>query len=534
MRRFVASLAVCTAVALPCVASARAAATLDGGTIVFFSDTLALIARDGATLRLADGTRAAADAIFVDLKSNRVVLAGHAHIERGAANARADAAALELDGDRVDLLDVAGGVSRTTRSLASSDPAALDEQRFAFPEVDDRSAFIRSRHAAITPHADVRFTPAAFPTSVGGVPVPAYLYTYATAAGFGATSLPGSSFDQPYGLFGSQTSLTALHARYEDGPGAALALQQQIVSGDVAYAAASIDAPLHGTAVRGFNGYRRLGSRYTLSALATGTIYGTVMSTALTAAFGAAGGRLDYARNTSGGSSFNANLRSPDRPLFGGATWRLSTGIGFTAQRGGVLFQLPDAHNYATVWRHDVDLFVATPVVRAPLGASVASTFDVSRTWYAFPHHFDTFAATATASRPLSRKVTLFAGYRGQWSADVYPNAQAIFYPTPTTPVLTPDGTPYYGYAAFTGASMFRSQNVDLQFTPDTNTSLRFSVVHTADFPQFNGFGRPQWEVRGEARFRPFPNFGIDVGRAYDFAWGGRRWLPRWTFSITP
>ncbi len=197
---------------------------------------------------------------------------------------------------------------------------------------------------------------------------------------------------------------------------------------------------------------------------------------------------------------------------------------------------MPDAHRYATVWRHGLDLQVASPLVRAPLGTTLSTTFDATRTWYAFPHHYDQFGASASASRPLLRNVMLFAGYQGLWSSDVFPNAQAIFYPTPATPVLTPDGTPYYGYTAFSGARTFRSQNVDLQFTPNraSSTAFRLSVIHTADFPQFNGYGRPQWEARADAKFRPFPNVGIDVGRVYDFAWGGTRWQPRWSFAITP
>ena len=534
--RFGGIAAACVAswAASTCAADARASATLEGGSVVFFSDTLALVARDGATLALTDGTRAHADAAFLDLKTDRAVLAGHARVVRGAASASGDAIVIEIDGDRVDVLDGASGVARTTRALGASAPAEFDAQRFAFPDVEDRGAFIRSKRAAITPHADVRFTPAAFPSSVGGVPVPSYLYTYATGAGFASTSLAGATFDQPYGLWGSANSLTALHARWEDGPGAALALQQQIVSGDDAFASVSFDAPFHGYTVRGFNGYRRLGARYTAIADATSTIFGTVMHGGLTAAFGAAGGRLDYTRTSGGFSSFDASLRTPDRPLIGGATWRLRGDVGFDGQRGGLLSVLPDHRNYQTIWRHGVDLFVATPVVRIPFGVSLATTLDTSRTWYAFPHHVDALGGTATASKTFSRKLAVFAGYQGSWSADVYPNAQALFYPTPTAPILTPDGTPYYGYAAFTGARTFRSQNVDVQVTPDANTAYRLSVVHTADFPQFNGYGRPQWEVRSDVRFRPFPNIGIDIGRAYDFAWGGTRWQPRWNFAITP
>ena len=517
----------------PLAASARTQAALDGGTLVFFADTLAIVARDGATLTLADGTRARADAAYVDLKKDVVVLAGHAHVERGAASANADAAALDLDTDRIDLLDAASGVSRTTRALGPSAAAEFDAQRFAFPDVDDRGAFIRSKHAKIVPHADVRFTPAAFPTSVGGVPVPSYLYTYATAAGFSASSLPGATFDQPYGLFGSPTSLTALHARYESGPGIALGLQQHIVSGDTAFVTASVDAPLRGYAVRSITAYEQLGSRFTISADGTSTIYGSVAHALLTAAVGAAGSALDYTRDSGGGSRFTASLHSPDRPLFAGATWRVGTSLGFDAQRGGFLTQLPDHHDYSTVWRHGLNLFVSGPKVH-PLNTPIDTTFTAARTWYSFPHHTDTLGTNATASHPLMRNVTLFAGYQGSWSADVYPNAQGLFYPTPVTPLLLPDGTPYYGYAAFTGASMLRSQNADLVFTPNGNTSFRLTVVHSSDFPQYRGFGRPQWEARTDVKFRPFPNIGLDVGRAYDFAWGGTRWVPRWSFAITP
>jgi hypothetical protein len=530
VRRALAGLAALCVIGAPLGASARATATLDGGTVFFFSDTLTLVARGGARLALADGTRASADAAYLDLKTDLVVLAGHARVTRGAASASADAVALEIDGTRVDLLDAASGVARTGRALGPASPAEFDAQRFAFPDVDDRYAFIKSRHATIVPHADVRFSPASFPTSVGGVPVPSYLHTFSTGAGFSSSSLQGATFDQPYGLWGSATSLTALHARWESGPGAALALQQQLVSGDDAYATASIDAPLRGYSFSGFNAYQRLGSHYTLSADGTASKFGALGHVGLGSGFAA----LDYTHTSFGSSSFTAALRTRDRPLFAGATYRLSGSAGFDAQRGGLLGPLPDARNYATVWRHGLDLSIAAPTVHIPLGATLTTTYDVSRTWYSFPHSYDSFSANASATRPLSRTVTLFAYYLATWSANVYPNAQALFYPTLNPPLLLPDGTPYYGYAAFSGASTFRTESGVLQFTPNGNTSYRLTVTHTADFPQFQGFGRPQWEARADLKFRPFPNIGIDVGRAYDFAWGGTRWQPRWSFAITP
>ncbi len=539
MRRALALAAATAAVAAPCAASARATVALDGGSLTFFADTLALVARDGATLALADGTRGRADAAYVDLRNDRAVLAGHAHVVHGRAARDADAIVIDLDDPRVDLLDAASGVTETTRALGAPKPASFDAARFAFPDVDDRNAFIRSKRARITPHADVRFTPAAFPTSVGGVPVPSYLYTYATAIGFSSNSLPGASFDQPYGLWGSPTSLTALHARWEEGIGPALGLQQQLVSGDDAYANASIDQPLHGYSVRGFNAYRRMGARYTVELDGTDTIYGALAHMGLTAAFGAAGARFDYSRTSSGGSSMTATLRSPDKPLFGGVTYRLSTSIGFDAQRGGLLTALPDYRAYATVWRHGVDVSLASPTIRVPFGATLTATVDGNRTWYDFPHRNDSLSGSAQLSKTLIRhagqpRLALFAGYIGAWNQDVYPTAQALFYPTALEPIILPDGTPYDGYAAFSGAQTFRAVDAQLQYTPNVDTTLRMTVTHTSDFPQYDGFGRPVWAVVADARFRPFRNIGIDIGREYDFAWGGTRWLPRWNFAVTP
>lgn len=523
--------------ALPQAAQARATVLLQGGSVSFFADTLAVIARNGASLRLVDGTHAVADAVYVDLKSDRAVLAGHARVEHGAAAAEADAIAIDLDSSRVDLLDVGTGVSRTTRTLANPVPAEIDAQRFAFPDVDDRYAYIRSRHAAITPRANVRFSPAAFPTSVGGVPVPSYLYTFATAAGFGVSTLPGATFDQPYGLVGTPTSLTAVHARWENND-PAFALQEQLASGDTAYATGAIDTPLRGTSTSGFNAYQRLGTRYTFLVDGNSAFGSREGDATLGAAFGPAGGRLTYHLQSGGYSSFDASLRSPDEVLVGGITLRLTADIGYDAQRGGELYPytvLPDGRSYATVWRHGLDAFLATPIVRAPLGTTVGFTLDADRTWYAFPRHGDTVTAAANASKKLSKSLAVFAGYQNAWTSQIYPDRQSLFFPIPSAPLLTPDGTPYFGWYAYNGTAVTRYMNLDLQYAPPTSsTSLRVSARHADDFFQFDGLGRPLWELRFDAQFRPFPNVGIALGRSYDFGWGGMRWVPGWSFAITP
>jgi hypothetical protein len=532
-----AAVAAAACAALPLAAQARATATLDSTDIRFFADTLSLVARTPATLRLIDGTRASGDAAFVDLKNDRAIVTGHARVSHGSTTLDADAVAIDLDSNRIDLLDVTTGVRRTTRLLGTGAHAEIDAQRFAFPDVDDRYAYIRSHHAAITPRADVRFAPASFPTSVGAFPVPSYLYSFATAAGFGESTLPGATFDQPYGIVGTPTSLTSIHGRYETS-GPAVALQEQLASGDRAYATGGIDVPFRDPTSMGVNAYTRLGSRYTFLVDANSVLDYREADATLGAAFGRAGGRLTYHLQSGGYSTFDASLRSPDTELGGGFTGRLTADMGYDAFHGGDVFPysyVPDSRAYATVWRHGLDAFLSSPVAHLPLGTTVSFTFDAARTWYAFPRHTNTITAAVSASKKLTRAFLLSAGYQNAFTSQIFPNRQSVFFPVPTLPLLAPDGTPYYGWDAYDGATVARYVNLDLQYAPpSSSTSIRVSLRHADDFFQFDGIGRPPWELHADAQFRPFPNIGIALGRSYDFGWGGTRFVPGWNFAITP
>ena len=540
MRRRIAAAAALLLAAVPAAACARVAAYVDAGAIFFYSDTLGVAARDGATVRFDDGTRVHADAAFLNLRTDQAVFAGHARIVHGATTLSADAIAVGLDDTRVDLLDLTNGATRTTRALGTPAAEAIDATLFAFPDVADRGAFIRGRRAQVTLRASVRISPATFPGTVGAVPVPSYLYTFATAAGFGATSLPGATFDQPYALYSTPHALTALHAQFLQGVGLALGIQQQLVDGDNAYVAASLDVPFHGEGQRGIDAYKRINARTTLNLDGQAGLYGDSESLKLTNAIGVITkpsiGTLTYSRYQGGYSVFDAGIRSPEEPLFGGVTASVRPDFGFDARHGGYLTALPldEQPRYATVWYHGVDLSVNTPTVHAPLGVVIASSFDAVRTWYSYPHTGYTLSGDIAPSRRFSRVFTVFGDYNAQYGHDNYYANQGIFYPTLSTALITPDGTPYYGYAAFSGATTYRQAMIRLQYTPDSQSTYRFSLFHTNDFPQYNGYGRPIWQAEADAQIRPFPNIGLSFGRAYDFGWGGVHVVPQWTLGVTP
>jgi hypothetical protein len=505
----------------PLPALAKPVAQIDGGTVLFYNDSLGIVVRNGVTLHLADGRVASGDAAFVDLRGDRAVIAGNAQITRGTTTIHADALAFDLPARKIDVLRSDTGIMRTDGTLRELQAAPDDGDAFAFPDLVDRRAYIRARHADIVSRTSVRFRPAAFPTSTGAPPVPMYLYTFAAGNGFAATALSSAAFDQPYGLVSTPNSLTAMHLRYINGLGASLGIEQNIIDNNDGFLAGALDVPSHAGLAEGLNGYRRLGEDGTVSLGAT-TVEGFHQATlGFTQAIGTLVGRLNYGITNLGASSAIVSLRTRDRVLFYGITWHTSVNFGFLSQDGGVYPLAPNPAKQQTVWQHGIDVFLASPLVHGPLRTTLSVTVDGSHTDYSYPHHFNALETNFIGSRRLSRTLTLFFGYDTRWSADIFPNAQTIFFP----PVPA-----QFGYAGYVTS---RLANIDVQYVQGPYTSVRLSYRKADDFPQVNFFaGRPPNEVRADVRIRFAANIGFSFGRSYDFGWNGSRWVPGWNFSV--
>jgi hypothetical protein len=520
MRRLVLAGLLTLAALWPSGADAKPAAEIAGGSILFYNDSLSIAVRNGATLELTNGMRVSGDAAYIDLRGDRGVVAGNVHLTRGTQRLDADAVAFDLTARKIDVLHAATGIARVDDAFVQT-AAPADGDVFAFADLDDKRAYIRARRAEIVSRTSVRFRPAAFPTSTGAPPVPMYLYTFATGNGFAATALNGASFDQPYGLLASPNALTALHLRYLNGLGASLGIEQNIIDNNHGYLAGAIEIPTHAAIAEGLNGYRRLGEDATATLGASSTAGYRQTSLGFTQAIGTLVSRLNYGITNTGYSSGIFSLRTRDRELFSGITWHTSANFGFIAQDGGVLPFAPSPEKQSTVWQHGLDVFVASPLVHGPLRTTLSATVDGSRTDYSYPHHFNALEANLSGSRRLSRTMTMFFGYDARYTADIFPNAQTIFY-APAAPLPGYDG---YGTN--------RLANVDLQYVQGPYTSVRLSYRHASDFPQVTFFaGRPPNEVRADIRVRPFSNVGLSFGRAYDFGWNGAHWVPGWNFSI--
>jgi hypothetical protein len=502
-------------------ADAATEARLEGGTLFFYSDSLGIAARSGARFVLAGGTIVSGAAAYVDLRNDRAVVAGGVQIARGGATLRGDAVAFDLDGRRFDLLQTASGIGRVDAAFAQVQPAPGDADRFAFPDVPDARAYIRARRAEIVARTSVRFRPAAFPTSTGAPPVPMYLYTFAAGNGYAATPFAPAAFDQPYGLSSTPNGLLQAHLRYLNGSGPSIGLSENVIDNNDGYLAGGVETPLRARIAEGLTGYRPLGASGSVSLNASSNNGLHVAQLGFTQAVGSLVSRLNYGITNGGYSSALLSLRTREQQLGGGFSGHTSINFGFQAQSGGLLLLAPNPHIDSTIWQHGIDVFLASPLVHGPFRTTLSATADGSRTDYSYPRHYNALETVVSGSRRIDRALTLFFGYDARWSADIFPNAQTLFYPPAATP---------YGYA---GYGTMRLANADLQYVVGSATSVRVSYRHANDFPQANFFaGRPPNEVRADVRLRPASNIGLSFGRSYDFGWNGSRWVPGWNLSV--
>src|SRR5271165_5842320 len=129
--------ALVLAAMLPLPALAAPAARIDAGTLLFFSDTLDLVAHNGATLHVG-GFVLSGDAAYVSLRADRALVAGNAQITRGTTTLHADAIAVDLPGRRIDLLNGDTGIARADATLEQLQPAPGDGDAFDFPDLIDK------------------------------------------------------------------------------------------------------------------------------------------------------------------------------------------------------------------------------------------------------------------------------------------------------------------------------------------------------------------------------------------------------------
>ena len=521
---------VCLALALVTQAPARAAppshVDVRAHLVSLYPGATPLIAADGRVVVHAGKWTIWADSVRYDLNKNRLVASGNVAVESPGSPLHLAAYALDLTSDSATAISLEGESPQTlvingkdAQPIVGPAPAGV----FDLSDLNGIHSAVHGPHAVITPNASVRFAPAMVLTDLGpSLPAPSYLFTFNPNPSFAQQSLPGSAFDQPYGLFGTPNALASLHFLYSAGSGFAIGLDAHLVNKSKSYVVASLLPTVSGGRLD-LIGFEQLNP---------------TMSQQLTLArqAGYAGGQYVLLHNEAasvtsltltqvqGIQAADLRLSTLTRTIPNLFAYKLSGGIGYDHQNG----LLP----YPSDSRATLEGLATTPTLHLPWAWSFSGAFDMQTTIYNYPRQTGTTLLSTYFSKRLTRTVNLLAQVQFAQVYDRYANGQTFFYP-PQTPVLA-DGSVYYGYAAYNGSSTQRAYSLTTTYSPNASFNLQIAFIHHRDFPQFNGYGNPPYSLGFDLRVRPPSGPTIELGRAYIFNWGEQRFSPAYTLSIAP
>jgi hypothetical protein len=530
VRRSLVQLLVCLALVTAAAEAARAAlpARIDvrAHGVNLYAGATPVLGADGAAVVHAGKRVIRADALRYDLQKNTLVASGHVVVTTASGELHATAYALDVASGEATALRVDGALPQAV-ALHGDDVAGVIEPppagAFDVADLAGEKPYVRGPHAVIVPNASVRIAPAHVMTDFGtALPSPSYLYSFAANPSFAQQSIPASTFDQPYGLFGTGSSLASLHFLYSPGSGPALGLDVHLVNRSKSYLVASL-LPTVG------------GGRVDLLAFDQLTPTLTQQLTVSRQA-GIAGGQYQLLHNEAnsvtsltlnqagGFQSADLRISTLSRMMKDLFSYKLSAGVGYDHQNG----MLP----LSSSGRATIDGLVTTPSLHGPLGTSASASLDVGRTVYNYPRETGSGVLTGFISKQVAPAVRLLGQVQFVQVFDRYRTDQSFFYPPQT--LTLPNGSIYYGYAAYNGSSTLRTYALTGTYSPSANFNLQLSLTHHRDFPQWNGYGNPPFSLGFDLRLRPPGGPTIELGRSYIFDWGGQRFSPAYTLSVAP
>jgi len=208
--------------------------------LTYDSDRFLLIGRGNVHMSDTDGFTATARYLAMDLKADRLVIAGHIDVKTAHGEHLLGAAlSLFLDVERAYYLPVVGGPDRWT--YLNNDFAhpllgrEMPGDAFALPDPSMHRPFLHGHRAVVAPHRLMRFGAGMLDTEVVVVPVPTYTLNLSTNPNYAQNSLAGANYDASYPFAGSTNrsgtrgTTTALHLRESAASGLFAAVESHAV-----------------------------------------------------------------------------------------------------------------------------------------------------------------------------------------------------------------------------------------------------------------------------------------------------------------
>jgi hypothetical protein len=534
---------------------------LHAARVQYYSDAAIVQAHDGVRATLPDGASVEGDTATVDLRLQRITVAGHVRLHTPAGDYEGAGFAYFFAFHRAYFVPLVPAADRWTflndQWSSPEKGREMPGDAFALPDLGAIRPYISGKSARIDFSTYAEFSPASvlvfdvLPTP----PLPDYVYNFSPNQNFGVNSLSGASFDAPYAFAGSATSLDALHFRYDQFRTVKTfwSFEHHSVFDDGGYAVFSLNPASQPDKQWNLIGYDPSGSHaaaslnmqlFTVqSGLSAPSSSSGFVDAQWTQALAESSLRLDLTQSY---GTFVAT-GPPNHPFVAGLQW---TGYDKELGNSGLTFRLQSgvAHVHDAlgvngsalpdVWSQYLGAYVATPVYTAPFGLGVDATVQLQRTWLSFPNTVDTKTLTLAASRSVTNKLfaiaTLVVGTASTndlTKTFALPNTASGLTPSPTSP----NGLPILGIATIVPSAVSRAYALTASWQPSAAFQFTASAQQTNYSPvQVPGVaGPPRYQLAGDARFRLTKTLFADLSRTYFFNWGGRAWSPQFGLQVS-
>ena len=530
--------------------------TVSASRVEYYSDLALVIARGEAAVALPDGAAVHGDVFLMDLRQQRLVVAGHVTLTTPDGTYSGAAFADFLAFKRAYFIPLDPAADRWTyleSDYAHPQPGRqMPGDAFFLTDISGHHPYVVGKRAIIDPNAYVSFEPAIVDVLdvVTTPPLPSYVDNFSSDPSFGQNSLPGATVDAPYAFYGTAHSLDALHLRYDQSlpVKAYAAYEHHSVFGDQGYAVFSLVPATQPAKQWNLLAYDPAGpdDAFALAAQLFTTQSGLA---APSSASGFVDVRLLHELRQSSleldaTQMYDTLLAQgpPDHPSIAGLDWSSfdepvwRTGIDLRLRSG--IATIHDSFGVAGSSKEDVlsehlGATAASPVLRGPFGLGFDATAGAQRTWLDLPNTIDTTTVAASAARGLAPRVystlTWSVGTLAASSPThvvVSPNVTTGLTPTP----LSPNGLPVFGVPSIYRRTVSRTYALTGSWQP----SPQFQFSTTLQKISYSPVQLPApLAVSATARMRVTKSLYLSIGRSYFFNFNGQGWSPRFVLQVT-
>ena len=495
--------------------------TFAASQIALYVNAGVIEGRGPARVDLGNGERADADAFTYDLRSGRLLLAGHVDLTQDGGKQELHAAAVV----RTPSGTIYALVTQPQAVRERIDPRTLQAQdddvpgdAFAFPNLAEQP-WMTADAADVVPRTLVTLRHATFLYPARGATVPSYVFVFSSNTYYANSTLPYASFDQPWPYRGGTHALETLHLRYDQTAGASLGFDHRLVFGDRAYALLSL-APLTQS---GRSGALTLYQRMSSSMYQTFSAYGYRQGDPLRAprqanaafAYALTGALRQSYLQLSLNQSYDSLVAGgvPNHPSGVQLGWygydhalgrsnfhyRLHTTLGYGHDAFGLGSQI-DPAAATDAWTRGAGVALSSPVVTLPLNVQLSAYGERDISWY----------STGPGRGSLGDNLVLTAARR------IGSRLGAV--------------ASYQMLEASNPAALYRTSALSLTYDGPAQTQVVLSLQHADDVNAV----RVPYQASLDLRLRIGRYGMLEIQRSYLFNYGGQTWSPRFTFSLLP